>query len=368
MEVLLRGQPLGATNANGHLAIRGVSQRSPSGSAAAEFLLLQGQERLVQLAEPLRGRPLYAAYAPRTGTDAATVLLLDSVDELALTLGDRPHAVALNPVDWSCASVAFAYDASANTLEAEPTECSEPAVLDLSCPVSLRAGDVGVFEARLSGRGNVPVEWSMKDTDGLDLNVDYGLDGMEGESEMMARINATWASFNRAMAEEREAIVTASYGDVEEECRLMIEALESAPYAEEPGPAVRGMIGYNFEFGAVSGKVGASVPIPVGAPLYGDVSVGYFSEGSVGYGLLLAELQCRMAMTPLMTLFYGGGLHLLRESNDGNSNLELGPGISGRVQYDGGWAVEPAAEVSLSYHYSRVIPTLSVGASYRFNQ
>jgi len=371
VEVLLRGQPLGVTNATGELSIRGVSVTPRSGGPAGAILTLRGGESLIQLPESLRDNPLFAAYARPTETDGAAVILMDSMDELAFTLGDRPHAIVDEPVDWSCPSVAFTYDADANALDAEPSGCSEPAVLELSCPVSLRAGETGAFEARISGSYDLSVDWSVRDAYGADLDVEYASDVTETNATI-SHIDATWNSFNRAMEAEREAVVVASLGDAEEECRVLIESLDSLTPGggldDETGPSARILIGYNFEFRSVSAEVGGTAPIPIGAPLYGDVALGYFSEGGVGYGLLQAELMCRMAMTPLVTLFYGGGLHLLRSSSSGNSNIEVGPGVSGRIQYDGGWPIEPTAEVSASYHFERVIPTVSVGATYRFNQ
>ena len=368
-EVLLRGISAGQTNSQGGIFLRGfeTSPSTPISSLPPGVL-----EGVPLLPGPIRDADLYAAYAPPTETDGGTVVLLDSPDELTFMIGNRPHAMLNVPVDWRCSGIDLTYDSSANTLDAEPSGCSEPAILEISCPVSLQSDDTGVFEVRLSGRYDLPVEWSVRDASGVDLNVDYSSEDM-GDGAMVARINGAWESFNRAMAEEREATVTASLGDTEEECRVDIEALSRLARAripdDESGPSARILIGYNVEFGSISTKVGGSAPIPIGVPLYGDVSAGYFSDGGVGYGLLQAELQCSTELTPLMMLFWGGGLHLLRQSSNGNTNLEAGPGVSGRIEYQfGGWQVKPTAEVSASYHYDTVIPTLSVGATYRFSR
>jgi hypothetical protein len=98
------------------------------------------------------------------------------------------------------------------------------------------------------------------------------------------------------------------------------------------------------------------------------VSLGYFGDGGQSYISLNLELACRTEITDTLSLMTGGGIHFLRNSYTGGSNLEIGPGVSGRVHYDGGWPVEPIGELSASYHYDKVIPSLSVGAAYRFGR
>ncbi|GAB5535494.1 MAG: hypothetical protein Rubg2KO_17430 [Rubricoccaceae bacterium] len=369
VEVVLRGLSIGHTNTQGELSIRGFSTTPRSARPPTATVTIRNTAPLIPLSAALRDSPLYAAYAPPNATDGGAVILLDSPSELTFMLGDRPHALLDGPVDWRCSGVAFAYDVEAETLHADPVGCSDPAVLALTCPDVLRAGEVGEFSASVQGDFDFPVRWTVQDTDGVDMRVEQIASETEGD-----RAFASWREvqlrFQDQLINRSEAIVTASLGDgIDESCLVAVGELGAEGMGEEEYPlTLRVALKYNLEFGSAGIRAGGSAPLPVGAPLVGDISLGYFDDSGRGYMGLNAELLCQMAMTPMLTLFYGGGLHLLRQSSNGNSDLEVGPGATARVHYDGGWPVDPIAEVNASYLYGRVIPTLSVGAAYRFNQ
>lgn len=369
-EVFLRGVSAGTTNSDGAALIRGITvvPRAPITSLPPGVL-----EGLSVLPGPIRGANLYAAYAPANDTDRGTVVLLDSPDELAFMLGDRPHALLDGPVDWSCPGVSFTYDASANTLEAEPFGCSDPAILELSCPVSLLLPDdeAEVFTATTNADLEVPLRWTVHDSENDNVIAEYTSGGptRDSESRLIHAFSLEDAYGYADLEQEAMGFFTIRAdlgGQVSEACRVRVdyETPNLSGMVNETSYSARFAIGRNFEFKTIQFEVGLQAPIPVDMPLAGDLSVLSF-EDYLGVNL---DALCLTPLSEQVELAWGGGLHLLRYSGGGDGDIEIGPGVTGRLTYDGGWPVDPIAEVKASYLYGTVVPALSVGAAYRFNR
>ncbi|MEO0557965.1 MAG: Plug domain-containing protein [Bacteroidota bacterium] len=346
--------------------------------AEGATLMLRGTNGRPSLNRLLMAEYTAAYVRSIDGTDAALLignpLNLDQIEVLrgpqGTLFGRNAAAGAIRlqspPRLDGCAGIKFEVNLNDETLTARQAWCDEPVLMAVECPSTVSVGEEVRVGALVSESVNARVNWSLDS--GTQLTAQYR-DLEESEFNFdTADVRTRWAALygaghTFALPGVYNVNVTSTndYGTDAFSCPVLVEE-ESDD--SETDPEVRVTVGYNVEFGKSPIRVGGTMRVPVELPVHGDASLGYFSVGDRGYTSLTLELAYRSDFTDRLSFVAGGGIHFLRAGSDN----EIGPGVSGRVYYDGDWAVEPLVELNAAYQYNKLIPTLSFGGAYRFDR